>query len=148
MMKELLIESFKKSTSGKNEKGGRNILKMDLISNFNVSHNIDIIKITSNVISENFFSEFSTKLNIDLETKEVISSYCTCDDYEKNEIRKNNYCCSHLYGVFYKFLDYIDNNEDIKTLLDKKSGNEVIFKSNVESSGLLSLLLGNENKEK
>ena len=147
MMKELLIESFKKSTSGKNEKGGRNILKMDLISNFNVSHNIDIIKITSNVISENFFSEFSTKLNIDLETKEVISSYCTCDDYEKNEIRKNNYCCSHLYGVFYKFLDYIDNNEDIKTLLDKKSGNEVIFKSNVESSGLLSLLLGNENKE-
>lgn len=148
MIKEILIEKFKKSTSGKNEKVGKNVLDNDLISDFKVSHNKEIINIEANVLSENFFSEYNSKLSIDIETKDLISSYCSCEDYEKNELKKENYCCGHLYGSFYKFLDYIDENEEIKNLLDKKShNNESIFKSNGEGSGILSILLGDNNKE-
>ena len=147
MIKNILIEKFKKSTSGKNEKAGKAVLDNDLISDFKVSYNEDIINIASNVLSENFFSEYNSKLSIDINTRDLVSSYCSCEDYEKNELKKHNYCCSHLYATFYKFLDYIEENEEIRKLLNKEEKNDIVFKSSTEGSGILNLLLEDNKKE-
>lgn len=144
MIKQVLLEKFNKDTSGKNDLGGKRILENDLISNFNVKYDDDLVYIDSKIISENYFNEYNSKMEIDINTKNIISTFCSCDDFERNELRKHNYCCKHLFASFYKFLNELDNNEEVKAKFNETLLNKIIFKSKKEN--ILDLLLEEENK--
>lgn len=146
MIKEILLDKFNKDVSGKDKKIGKKILEDDLISDFNISSDEGLVYINSKVLSEDFYSEYINKLELDVKSKSIISTYCTCEDFEKNEFRKENYCCKHLFATFYKFLNELDNYDNIKKKIDTSIVNvNNIFKSNDES--ILNLLLEEDNKE-
>lgn len=145
MIKQVLLEKFNKDTCGKNDLGGKRILENDLISNFDIKHDEELIYINSKIISENYFSEYINKLEIDINTKNIISTFCTCDDFERNELRKNNYCCKHLFASFYKFLNELDDNEELKSKFNKSILSKNIFKN--QKDNILDLLLEEDNKE-
>ncbi|MEO2565218.1 SWIM zinc finger family protein, partial [Clostridium tertium] len=128
-IKQVLLEKFNKDTSGKNDLGGKRILENDLISNFNVKCDDDLVYIDSKIISENYFNEYNSKMEIDINNKNIISTFCSCDDFERNELRKHNYCCKHLFASFYKFLNELDNNEEVKAKFNETLLNKIIFKS-------------------
>ena len=79
MLKQALIEGFNKSTWGKNEKDGGRVFKNDLISDLNFEGDSEKIVLTSSVISEDLYSQYSCKLDIDKRNKEVIFSHCSCN---------------------------------------------------------------------
>ena len=146
MIKEILLDKFNKDVSGKDKNIGKKILEEDLISDFNISSDEGLVYINSKVLSEDFYSEYINKLELDVKSKSIISTYCTCEDFEKNEFRKENYCCKHLFATFYKFLNELDNYDNIKKKIDTSIVNvNNIFKSNDES--ILNLLLEEDNKE-
>ena len=145
MIKEILLDKFNKDVSGKDKKIGKKILEDDLISDFNISSDEGLVYINSKVLSEDFYSEYINKLELDVKSKSIISTYCTCEDFEKNEFRKENYCCKHLFATFYKFLNELDNYDNIKKKIDTSIVNvNNIFKSNDQS--ILNLLLEEDNK--
>ena len=150
MLKNDLINKFKKSTSGNKEVAGKRIINEGLITSFDVKEDNNEIVINSNVISEKYFSEYNTKLTIDIASKSITSTYCTCADYSNYELKRKNYCCKHLYAIFYNFLMNIENYDDIYNKLEGSyydNLNEVsIFRSD-SSNSVLSLLLEEENKE-
>ena len=78
MIKQALIEGFKKSTYGKKDHAAQRILKNDLISDIKYDSNEDEIYILSSVISEELYSQYSCKLNIDKFSKEVLFTNCSC----------------------------------------------------------------------
>ncbi|WP_300385924.1 DEAD/DEAH box helicase [Clostridium sp.] len=145
MIKNILIEKFKKYTTGKDELGAKRIIDSDLISNFVTEYDEDILFVKSKILSDNFYNEYNSNLEIDVKTKEVLSTFCTCDDFERNEIRKNNYCCKHLYATMFKFIDSIEDNQRLLAILDNKNNKNEIFKG--KSNNILDLLIGNEAKE-
>ena len=146
MIKEILLESFNRDTTGRNGIKGKRILDNDLISTFNSFVEDDLIYIDAKVISENFFNEYSTKIEMDFRNKSIISTYCTCIDYEKHEFAKSNYCCKHLVAIFYKFLRELDTNSTLKErFIDREEGN--VFAN--AKNGILDMLLSdiNSNEE-
>ena len=73
MIKQAFLEGFRKTAKGNNEEKGNRVLKNDLISEFNVSkESEDRIVILSSVISENLFNEYSCKIDIDKNTKNIL----------------------------------------------------------------------------
>ena len=145
MIKDILIKKLKKSITGKDELGGKRIIDGELISNFETEYDEDIVFVKSKILSDNFFSEYNSKLEIDVKTKEALSTFCTCDDFERNEIRKNNYCCKHLYATMFKFIDSIEDNKGLINILDKNNSQNQIFKE--KDNDILDLLIGKEDKE-
>ena len=115
LIKQILLEGFNKSITNSARIKGERVLKNDLLRELNVSVDKDNIKIRSQVVSESLLSEYLCKLEIDNETKEVIGSYCSCMDFEKNEFTKDNYCCKHLVATFYTFLRNIDDDDELRT---------------------------------
>lgn len=113
MLKKELFEKFKKNISVKNDLAAKKILKEDAISSFNFNFDEGLLYIKSTILSEDFYNEYINKLELDTKSKSVISTYCTCDDFEKNEFRKESYCCKHLIATYYKFINEIENNNDI-----------------------------------
>ncbi|GAA0180333.1 DEAD/DEAH box helicase [Clostridium sediminicola] len=132
----MLLQIFNEETSGKNYAKGQRVLNNDLISSLNITSEDNFICIDGNVISENLFNEYHTKIEMDWDKKSIFSTYCSCLDYEKNEFKKSNYCCKHLVATFYKALsDLVEHpllkNEDI-------SENSIFQNRN----NVLSMLLG------
>ncbi|GAA0076404.1 DEAD/DEAH box helicase [Clostridium sp. CTA-5] len=152
MIKQILLEGFNKSISGRNRLKAENILKNDLIKDINVNVDKHMIDIVSSVISESLFSEYSCKIEIDSKTKEVIGTYCSCLDFEKKEFSKDNYCCKHLVASFYYLLNKIDNDEDLKKkfifLEDTSNKDGEIFSSPTNKGQDTLALLLDSNKEK
>lgn len=144
MIKQTLLSEFKKSTSGKNNKDGERILKNDLISDFSYENNDKTIALISSVISENLFSEYSCKIDIDKNTKEVLFTHCSCDDFEKESIKKKNYCCKHLTGTFYKFLRSLDEDSNLALELGLNTQKKELVKKSEGS--ILDFLLQNDKK--
>lgn len=144
MIKQTLLSEFKKSTSGKNNKDGERILKNDLISDFSYENNDKTIALISSVISENLFSEYSCKIDIDKNTKEVLFTHCSCDDFEKESIKKKNYCCKHLTGTFYKFLRALDEDSNLALELGLNTQKKELVKKSEGS--ILDFLLQNDKK--
>ncbi|ATD55085.1 DEAD/DEAH box helicase [Clostridium chauvoei] len=139
MIKQTLLENFNRDTSGRNHIAGKRVFENDLISNFSINLEEDLIHLKGNVISEKFISEYSTEIEVDSYNKSIISTYCTCKNYEKNEFNKDNYCCKHLVATFYKFLQEIDKNKGLKDKLYYKKDTLGIFKKN--TSSILNILL-------
>ncbi|WP_143315199.1 DEAD/DEAH box helicase [Clostridium sp. HBUAS56017] len=146
MIKQALIEGFKKSTYGKNEKDGERVFKNDLISEINLGGDSDSLDIEASVISEDLFSEYLCKLNIDKKNKEVAYTNCTCSAFEKNGYKKNNYVCKHLVATFYKLLRNLDEDPELKERLGLYYNKEEEIVKATESS-ILDFLLG-ENKRR
>ena len=144
MIKQTLLNEFKKSTSRKNDKDGERILKNDLISDFSYENNDETIVLISSVISENLFSEYSCKIDIDKKTKEVLFTHCSCDDFEKESVKKKNYCCKHLTATFYKFLRALDEDSNLALELGLNIEKKELVKKSEGS--ILDFLLQNDKK--
>ena len=104
------MESFNKNVTSAMRIKGNRVLKNDLIKEININVDEDSINIDSLVVSESLFSEYGCELEFDSVTKEVIGTHCSCLDFEKNEFKKDNYCCKHITATFYEFLNRIDND--------------------------------------
>ena len=149
LIKQIFLEGFNKTITNSARIKGERVLKNDLLRELDVSVDKDNIKIRSSVVSESLLSEYLCKLEIDNETKEVIGSYCSCMDFEKNEFTKDNYCCKHLVATFYTFLRNIDNDDELRTkITNNLSHKKNKSKVKEDNNDLLSQLIGDNNKEK
>ncbi|MGG5462244.1 SNF2 helicase associated domain-containing protein [Clostridium sp. B9] len=138
-VEDLLLQRFKEETSGRNYSKGQRIVINDLVESIDICKEDDLISISGEVISEQLFSKYSTKLEMDIKTKGILSTYCTCADYEKHEFSKDNYCCKHLVATFYKSLSDLAKD---KSLAEKKK----MFLNKKENS-LLDLILQEEREK-
>ncbi|MCH4198824.1 MAG: DEAD/DEAH box helicase [Clostridium tyrobutyricum] len=138
MDRDKLLQIFNEQISGKNHVKAMRIINNDLISSVNIENEDNLIYIKGNVISESLFNQYETQIEIDAVNKEIVSTYCSCPDYENNEFRSENYCCKHLVATFYESVDDI-----LKNSLFNDDKEEDIFqsKNNVDT---LSMLLGDE----
>jgi len=146
------MESFNKNVSNATRIKGNRVLKNDLIKEINVKVEDDCIDINSIVVSESLLSEYGCKLEFDNITKELMGTHCSCLDFEKNEFKKDNYCCKHIAATFYEFLNRIDNDETLRNKLISAVANNCSNASNAVNSGihghdLLSSLIEDEDKE-
>ncbi|MTK10602.1 MAG: ATP-dependent helicase, partial [Clostridiaceae bacterium] len=142
MKEDILLQIFNEETSGKNYANGQRVFNNDLVSSIDIIDEDKLICINGNVISENLFNEYNTKIEMDAEKKSILSTYCSCLDYEKNELKKMNYCCKHLVATFYKALEKLVNHP---LLMEEVIHDKGIFKS---KNSLLHMLLGDdENKD-
>jgi len=127
---------------------GERVFKNDLIKDIDVNVEDDCINVKAAVVSESLYSEYSCNLEIDNITKEVIGSHCSCPDFEKNEFRKDNYCCKHIIASFYSFLKSIDSDlvlrNKLSKSLDSKEEKKNAKNNNID---LLSLLIDDNEKE-
>lgn len=149
MIKQILLEGFNKNISNQNRIKGDRVLKNDLLRDLNVNADKDMITINSIVISESLFSEYSCKIEIDSVTKELIGTHCSCVDYEKNEFKKDNYCCKHLIASFYTFLNKIDEDDELREKITSclsVNKNKAKIKED-KGDDLLSLLIEDKEKE-
>lgn len=142
MIKQALLEGFKKSTSGKNQSYADRIIKNDLISDITYNADDEKIEIVSSVISEDLFNQYGCKLDINKNSKEVEFSECTCEDFEKRKSRNKNYVCKHITASFYKLLQEIECNPEIKNELGLIESKEELVRAT--ESSLLDFLLGKE----
>lgn len=138
-----LLKMFNKYTSGSNQAKGRLILKEDLVSDISITDSDCLISIRGNVISQNLFSEYSTAIEVDAENRKVLSTYCSCMDFEKHEFNKKNYCCKHLNATFYKALEDLANHPLFREEPEAGEKDAGIFRG----GSVLSMLLG-EGREK
>ncbi len=132
----MLLQIFNEETSGKNHAKGQRVLNNDLVSSLDITSEDNLICIDGNVISENLFNEYHTKIEMDGHNKNILSTYCSCLDYEKNEFKKTNYCCKHLVATFYKALGELVEHPLLKGVEDIVLGSD--------PNTILSILLGDE----
>ncbi len=144
MIKDALLKKNKRYISEKNILASKKVIENDLISNFKMYYDEGLIHINSEVLSEDYFSTYINSMELDVKSKTLISTYCTCEDYEKNEFRKDNYICKHLAATFYRFLEELENNKDIKNRFENNLESKKVFKSD---DNILNLLLEEDNKE-
>ncbi|SHH34272.1 DEAD/DEAH box helicase [Clostridium grantii] len=142
LTEDLLLQIFNEGTAGKNHAKGQRVLNNDLISSLDINIEENFICIDGNVISENLFNEYHTKIEMDWENKSIFTTHCSCLDYEKNEFKKSNYCCKHLVATYYKSLSELVEHPFLKKS-DKVV--ESIFEN---KNNILSILLGEEKNKK
>lgn len=146
MIKQALIEGFNRSTSGNNSYKGERILKNDLITDIKETLIKDNIEISSSVISENLFNEYSCEIDIEKSSKEIVHTNCTCPDYEKNEYRRKPYACKHIAASFLKFLRDIEEDPGLTDVLGLCESKKDLVKAS-EKSILDFLLADDSHKE-
>lgn len=105
MKEDILLQIFHEETNGKNYANGQKLINDDLVSCVSITDDSNLLCIDGNVISENLFNEYKTKIEMDIGKKSIFSTFCSCEDFEKNEFKKRNYCCKHLTATFYKALE-------------------------------------------
>jgi len=138
LREDMLLQIFNEETSGKNYAEGQRVLNNDLVSSLDITSEDTLICINGNVISENLFNEYNTKIEIDSKNKKIFSTFCSCLDYESNEFKKRNYCCKHLVATFYKALGELAKHP---LLMEEEAQEESLFKN---KSNVLYMLLGDE----
>ncbi|MCC9295796.1 DEAD/DEAH box helicase [Clostridium sp. WLY-B-L2] len=143
MNKDRLLQLFNEQISGKNHAKGMRIIDNDLVSSIEITNRETLVYIKGRVISESLVSEYNTEIELDAENKNIVSTYCSCRDYENNEFRRENYCCKHLIATFYRAADKL---KDFSLLCESESEN--IFQSKYKNLDTLSVLLGDEKNKK
>jgi SNF2 family DNA or RNA helicase len=138
LREDTLLQIFNEGTTGKKQADGQRILDNDLVSSTSITGEETLICIDGTVISESLFNEYTTKIEMDSEKKCIISTFCSCLDYEKNEFKKRNYCCKHLVATYYKVLGDLVRHP---LLSEEDVSQGSIFKS---KSNILSMLLDDE----
>lgn len=147
MIKQILLEGFNKNITSSMRSKGERVYNNDLIKDININCVDDCINIKSAVVSESLFSEYSCNIEIDNITKELMGTHCSCADYEKNEFRKDNYCCKHIVASFYEFLRKIDEDHSLREFITTKKENESEAKPAKTNSLLTELIDNNDKKE-
>lgn len=136
---EKLFEIFNNDTSGNNLLKGKRVLNSDLVLSTDITASDNLITVDGTVISESLFNEYKIKIELDGTRKNILSTACSCSDFEKHEFTKNNYCCKHIWAVF---LNSLENLVKHPSLIEENEIN--IFK---EGDGVLASLLANNNKK-
>ena len=90
MIKQVLMDKFNKNITSSVMRSANDVLRNDLIKDVTNTLDKDTITIKSTVISESLLSEYSCKIIFDIKTMDIIGTYCSCADYEKNEFKKVN----------------------------------------------------------
>lgn len=134
---DMLLQIFNEGTSGKNHISGQRVLNNDLVSSIDISSEEELVCINGNVISEGLFNEYKTKIEMDIKKKSIFSTFCSCEDYEKNEFKKRNYCCKHLVATYYKALEDLAKHQ---LLCDDEAKDGLV----TNNSSILSILLEDE----
>ncbi len=142
MKEDMLLQIFNEETSGKNYDKGQRVLNNDLISSLDITSIDDVIQIDGNVISENLFNEYHTKIMLETGKVGIQSTYCSCLDYEQNGTKKRNYACKHLVATFYKAVEELSEHPLLNT--PKGESNNLTM----DNSNMLSILLGDEREKK
>lgn len=129
MIEQVLLDKFNKNMTSQVMKNADVVTRNDLIKEVEHTIDKDIINIKSSVISDSLLSEYNCKIIFDIKSMEVIGTYCSCADYEKNEFKKENYCCKHLAATFYDFINEACNDSELSEILsgsikEKKSSRE------------------------
>lgn len=140
MNEEMLLKIFTEGTSGKKYVDGKRVLENDLVSELSITAEDKLICIAGFVISENLFNEYSTKIELDVERKSILSTYCSCMDYEKNEGKKKNYACKHLTAAFYKSMEQLLKHPLIS--VEEKTEDGLM-----DSTALLQMLIGDDERK-
>lgn len=147
MIKQNFIEGFNRSITTKKINDGIRVLNNDLVENIDYSFNNlrNEIYISTNVISEDLYSKYNCNININLSLHEVISTKCTCKDFENNELNSNNYACKHLCASFYRFLEKLEDDSILKYNLKKNILSDLNkLLDNRKSNTILDLLCNNK----
>ncbi|WP_394873096.1 DEAD/DEAH box helicase [Clostridium butyricum] len=118
MIKQVLMDKFNKNITSSVMRSANDVLRNDLIKDVTNTLDKDTITIKSTVISESLLSEYSCKIIFDIKTMDIIGTYCSCADYEKNEFKKENYCCKHLAASFYEFVNNASCDEKLSEILN------------------------------
>ena len=147
MIKQVLMDKFNKNITPSVMRSANDVMRNDLIKDVTNTIDKDIINIKSTVISDSLLSEYNCKIIFDMKDMEVIGTYCSCADYEKNEFKKENYCCKHLAASFYDFVNTASEDEELSKVLSG-SIKEKKKSSTNEREILKSLLDTRENKLK
>lgn len=137
MLKKELLKIFYEGTSAKNQIEGQLIFNEDLVSSVIITDEENLIYINGNVISENLFNEYNTKIELDIKKKNIFSTFCSCQDFEKNELKKKNYSCKHLMATYLKALEELIKHP---LLNNEKGERDTKFENNA-----LAILLGDES---
>ena len=147
MNKDLLLKMFKTQTSGKNHSKAQRILKNDLVTSVKIKEKDSIIYINGKVISEYYYGNYKTNIKIECLDELILSTECTCKDFENNIFQNNIYACKHIMATFYKSLDELDElfYEPEKNAV--KETFKTIFKEEKPDSKLPLLLGDNSNKD-
>lgn len=138
---DTLLDIFSDETSGNNQLKGNRVLNSDLVSSCSINSHENLISIDGTVISESLFNEYHASIELEAGKGNVLSTFCTCADYEKHEFTKKPYCCKHLWALFYKALDKLKKHPGFYS---DKAGEETIFK---KEENILSTLLGDERNK-
>ena len=140
-----LLSMFTKQVTGKNNTKAQRILKNDLVSSVKIKEENSIIDINGKVGSEYTYKSYRTNIKIDLIDELILSTECTCKDFENNAFWSENYACKHVFATFYKSLSELDKlfYDNKHNIIEKRANN--IFKE--EKSKLSLLLQDDENKD-
>ncbi|MGL6186702.1 MAG: DEAD/DEAH box helicase [Clostridium chrysemydis] len=106
MLKQNIINAFINSCYIKSEASGKRVLKNDLVEELNINQEETTVEVYSNVISEELFNTYKAQFVIDYNALKVVSTKCTCLDFEKS--KKTNYVCKHIYALMLKFIENLD----------------------------------------
>ena len=129
MLEQVLLDKFNKNVTSQVIKSAELVTRNDLIKEVEHTIDKDIINIKSTVISDSLLSEYNCKIIFDIKSMDVIGTYCSCADHEKNEFKKENYCCKHLVATFYEFINKACNDSELSEILsgsikEKKNSRE------------------------
>ena len=145
MIKQGLIEGFRLSTVGNNERDGHRVLKNDLVSDLKYESDSNKISLVGSVISEDLYSQYSCKIDIEKVTKKVTFTHCTCNTFEEKSNRQRGYCCKHLMASFYRFINLLDEDSRVKDELGLYEPKEELVKAT--ESSILDFLIGTETRK-
>lgn len=137
-----LLKIFDKHASSKNQTKALRIIGNELVSKVDIEEEEELITIKGRVISESLYNEYTTEIELDTKSKEIVSTYCSCKDFENNEFRKDNYCCKHLVATYYESIYKL-----IKHPLLNKPKLSMVSKSK-DPYDTLSVLLGEDENKK
>lgn len=143
LIKQVLIDKFNKGITSTAIRLANNVIRNELIKDIINTIDNEILTIKSIVISDSLLSEYSCKIILDIKTMDIISTYCNCADYEKNEYKKENYCCKHIVASFYEFTDNVSSDEKIYEILSGRIKENK--KNKIQQNEILDMLI-DENK--
>ncbi|MEG2985357.1 MAG: SNF2 helicase associated domain-containing protein [Peptostreptococcaceae bacterium] len=99
---------------------GRNYYKEGYIEESNYSKEDDKISFYGSVVSKNQREIYDCFLIVDLDNKYIISSGCTCEDFNQNTTLDNNFVCKHIASIALKEINGLKlsaiDNLKLKTL--------------------------------
>lgn len=141
LTEDRLIQLFNEQTKGNRQAEGLRVLNNDLVTAIELKDKEKVLTITGNVISENLFNEYITKIGFDTDKLYFLSTFCSCNDFEKSSVKKKNYCCKHLVATFYKGIDDLLKHPLLKE--DRPS----LERLNESGTNTLRMLLGDDNEK-